>query len=163
MRIKTPALAVTAVVLILQGVNANAQNSPVDEHQKILLTEVLQLRADLLQFLISTQQSTVQALKHDMDRLKLQERRLEESETGRNQQLAAIEKQLASVDLEASARPQIEAIRQQLYGEAAEKLRLDRLALHQRQADLKTQIDTELQRLQTLKWQAEKVQNALSR
>jgi hypothetical protein len=156
-------ISAMAIVALMQNTGGRAQSTTTVESQQTLLTEVLQLRADILQFLLTTQQSAIQKLKNDLDQLQRQKRRIEEANATRDQQLLDIERQLSSSDLEPETRPQVEAIRQQLIGDAVEKSRSEQSFLREREADLTAKIAIEMQHQQALQRRAEQVQKALTR
>jgi hypothetical protein len=73
------------------------------------------------------------------------------------------EKNYPKKHLEADARPEVEAIRQQLSTDAAAKLRSERENLQVRKADVTAKLNLELQREQALQRRAELIRRALSR
>ncbi|HEX4770044.1 MAG TPA: hypothetical protein VH351_04380 [Bryobacteraceae bacterium] len=154
--------AVFVTDLLVSRGTASPQNTTT-EPRNALTIEVLELRADVLQFLLGTEQVTIQMLRRDLDRLQRDAQRIEDDEAARERQLADIEQQLSSPDLEADARPEVEAIRQQLSTEAARKLRSERENLQVRKADVMAKLNLELQREQALQRRAALIQRALSR
>ena len=131
--------------------------------KRSLLNEVLELRTDILQFLVQAQQSTVRSLKRELEQLHQQQRRVQEAEESRSQQVAQVEEQLSSPDLESESRPQVEAVKQELIVDGAEKLKAEQSSLRQREADLAARLESEVQRAQALQQRAAQVQKALGR
>jgi DNA gyrase/topoisomerase IV subunit A len=153
----------TMVALLTQASGVKAQNAAVTEPQKELLNAVLEMRADFLQFLMQAEQSSIRALKSELDLLQQKEHRLKEADEGRSRQVMEIEQQLSSPDLESETRPQVEAVKQQLLGEAADNLRSEETVLQKRQADLTARLENELRQFQVSRQRAEQVQKALGR
>lgn len=141
---------------------AKAQSSPMPDCEKSLLKEVLELRSELLRFLIKAQQQDVQAIEVELAHLNEEERQSQQAEEQRLQQVAQIEEQLAGPYLEAETRSEVEAVKQNLSGEAAEKLQTERSKLQQRKAGLSARLADEQAELHLTEQQAAQVQRALA-
>jgi hypothetical protein len=141
---------------------AKAQSSPTPDCEKWLLKEVLELRSELLRFLIKAQQQDVQAIEVELAHLNEEERQSQQAEEQRAQQVAQIEEQLAGPYLEAETRPEVEAVKQNLSGEAAEKLQTEQSKLQQRKAALSARLADEQAQLHLTEQQAAQVQRALA-
>src|SRR4051812_31014564 len=106
-RTETLILRAIAFSVIVLCANAAESNSPADSQ---LLKTVLQLRAEFLEFMLEAHQSTVRALKRELDQLHEQEHRVQQAEDERAQQTAHVERQLSSPDLESEVRLEVEAV-----------------------------------------------------
>jgi hypothetical protein len=111
------------VALLMHGTSIRAQNVTTSTPLQELLNAVLEMRANLLQFIMQAEQNNVRLLKAELDTMQQKERRLRGADENPSQQLVQIEQQLSSTDLESESRPQVEAVRQQLLGEGADNLR----------------------------------------
>lgn len=163
MKMRTALANGALAALLMRGSAMNAQNATTSTPQPELLNVVLEMRADLLQFMMQASQNNIRLLKTELDALQQKERRVREADESRNQQLAQLDQQLSATDLESESRPQVEAVKQQLLGEGADSLRSEESTVQKRQADLTARLESELRQFQVLRQRAEQVQKALGR
>jgi hypothetical protein len=150
-------IAILATLSTL-GANATEDHSPAESQ---LLKAVLQLRADVLELLLEARQANVRGLQRELEQLHVQQRRVRQAEEERVQQATQVEQQLSSPDLESGMRVEVEAVKRQLTGDSADKLRAEESAMQQHEADLLSQIENELQNVKALQQRAAQVQKAL--
>jgi hypothetical protein len=148
-------LGAAAALLAVLYVRAGAQADTSTIWQKQMLAEITRLRADFAGFVAEDHKERLEALARELHRVRGDQKRLREQERDRAEQVAAIEQQLASPDLEPDARPQIEAARAQLAGEAVEKLRAENAMLIERENELTRKLDRETLRSRRLQQEAE--------
>ena len=160
------------VLLVLHGATAFVPNDDLQishvragddkmDCQSQMLNQIVELRAELSEYLAEVQQGKVVGLTRELEQLRQQQKRLQDQELQQVQQIAQTEQQLASPLLEAPARPQIEELRAQLIGAIAEKLRSEQSGLMQREAEIAQRLEREAQRGRTLQERALKLQKAL--
>jgi hypothetical protein len=156
-------VVVTVICLIL-GFPARRLNSQSQENASTakLMHQILELRADLLQLLITEQQNSLRILQRDLEQARRQQQNVNAAEQSRSEQVVQLEQQLASPDLENEVRPEVEAIKKQLSSEGAEKLQTDASSARQREADLNAQLEAGVRQLRILQQRVEQVQKALA-
>jgi paraquat-inducible protein B len=151
------------LVAVCMGAAAQTQQGcPADWAQSIT-AQILDLRAHIGQLLADAHEQKVAELTREMEAIRGRQQALDKEEQLLRQQINDVEAQLTSSGLEPQARGQVEAIRTQLAGEATEKLRSDRAALEQRQAEMAGRLAQELQTYQKVKDWVRQLESALSR
>jgi hypothetical protein len=153
---KLPAALCLAAMLAL---GAEGQGSP-PEWQTRLLAEVIELRADLAEYLADAQQNRIAALTHELEQAGRDQQQMREAERQQAEQITQLERLLASPETDSQARSQIEAMRAQLIGDGAAKLRSDQAALAERSADLARRLERERQRQRLLEQRTQQVRAA---
>jgi phage shock protein A len=138
------------LVLVVSHMRANGQSNDPADLQRHVLNAIVELRADLMEYLLDAQDRKVQDLRLELEQVRQGQKRLQDEDRQRVQQIADLEQQVASPELEPPARPQIEALRVQLMTESAEKLRSEHAGLTQREAELVRRLDGETQRARKL-------------
>lgn len=157
-------LMVTVTLLLLGStIRVNGQTDVRADWQGHMLAEIAELRVDLMDYLMEWQQSMVLALTRELETVRQEQNRINEEDRQRGQQIAQVEQQLASPELEPPARLQGEAIRAQLMGEAAEKLRSEYTALTQREGEITQRLQRETERGQRLQQKAQQLRSSGAR
>jgi hypothetical protein len=151
------------LALIISSAPAYGQNGDQIDLQKYVSSQIVELRADLLEFLLDAQESKIRELTLELEKTRQEQKQLQEGERQRVQQISEVQQQLANPDLDQPARPQIEALGVQLMTEDAEKVRTGQAALAQREAGLVQRLDREAQRGRKLQERARQLQTALGR
>jgi hypothetical protein len=156
-------VAALSLVLIVLQTQAKGQSSDQIDLQKRVLNEIVDLRADLMEHLLDAQDRKVKELAFELEQVRQGQKRLQEEERQRIQQITEVNQQLASPQLDPPARPQIEALGVQLITERAEKLRIEQAGLSQRESEVIQQLDRETQRGRKLQERARQLRAALGR
>jgi len=138
------------------------QVCPADWAQSIT-AQILDLRAHIGELLAGAHEQKVAELTREMEEIRGRQQALDREEQLLRQQITDVEAQLTSNGIEPQARGQVEAIRAQLAGVAVEKLRSDRAALEQHQAETSRRLAQELQTYQKVKDWVRQLENALPR
>ena len=162
---KQTGVLITALILVLLAstVHVDGQSDVWENWQGRMLTEIVELRADLIDYLMEWQQNKITSLTHELETVRREENKIAEEDRQRSQQIGQVELELASPELEAQARPQIEALHAQLIGDAAEGLQAEYAALMRRDIEIARQLRRETERGQMLSQKAQKVRADLIR
>jgi hypothetical protein len=153
---------VCLVAVCIGAAAQTQQGCPTDWAQSIT-AQILDLRAHIGELLAGAHEQKVAELTRETEEIRSRQQALDRKEQLLRQQIADVEAQLTSSGIEPQARGQVEAIRAQLTGEAAEKLRSDRVALEQRLAETSARLAQELQTYQKVKDWVRQLENALPR
>lgn len=130
---------------------AQTQQGCQTEWAQSIEAQILDLRVHLGELLAATHEQKLADLTRAVEEIRSRQQALDREERQLRQQIADVETQLTSGGLELQARSQVEAVRTQLAGEATEKLRSDRAALEQSQAETTARLAQETQTYQRLK------------
>jgi hypothetical protein len=156
-------VAMLCVFVLISCIRADAQSDCQTDWQRHMLNEISRLRANLIEYLAEEQQSKLLVLTRELHDIHQDQKRLQDQERQQAQQIVELQQQLASPELEAEARPDIEAVKTHVMGEGAEKLRTEQAALRQREIDVRQRLEHAAQRSRSLQQQARQLQTALSR
>jgi DNA gyrase/topoisomerase IV subunit A len=130
--------------------------------QKYMLNQVMELRSDVMDHLVECHQNNLAGLTRELREVQQAEERLREQERLHTQQVAQLQQQLTSPDLDQDAKPQLETMLGQLSGSAAERLRSEHASLADRNAELTRLIAGETERSQKLQQRGKQLQAALN-
>ena len=153
----------SSLALVITHTGANGQSSDQAKAQDRVLNEIIELRADVMEYLLDAQDRKIQALKLALEEVQHKQRRLQDEERQRLQQITDVEQQLASPQLDRPERPQIEVLGVQLATESAEKLRTEQAKMGEREAEIIQGLDREIQRGRKLQEKARQLQAVLGR
>jgi hypothetical protein len=156
-RIEKLTVALCLGAMLASGAEGES-NAP--EWQTRLLTEIIQLRADVAEYLVEANQTSIAALTHELEQAGRDQKQMQDVERQQAEQLTQLERLLASPETDPQARPQIDAMRTQLIGDGAAKLRADQAIAAQRVADITRRLERERQRGQLLEQRAQQVRAA---
>jgi hypothetical protein len=156
-RIEKLALALCFGAMLALGAEGE-RSAP--EWQTRLLAEIIQLRADVAEYLVEANQNSIAALTHELEQAGRDQKQMQGIERQQAEQMTQLERLLASPETDPQARPQIEAMRTQLIGDEATKLRADQATVAQRVADISRRLERERQRGQLLEQRAQQVRAA---
>ena len=98
-------------------------NAP--EWQTRLLAEIIQLRAEVAEYLVDADQNSIAALTHELEQAGRDQKQMQDLERQQAEQMTQLERLLASPETDPQARPQIEGMRAQLIADRTAKLRAD--------------------------------------
>lgn len=150
------------LLAVITHIPAIAENNVQSDLQKYMLHQLVELRTELAEYFFEGQQSKLAATARELVELRREQKELQEEIRVHGDQVAQLERQLTSADLEPQVRPQIEAVRAHLTSESAEKLRSRQAALTQREAELTQRLERETQRSRFLEEKARQLRAALN-
>ena len=145
------------------GTSARAQQGCQADWVQSISAQILDLRAHIGELLAEAHQQKLTELSREMEEIRGRQQVLDKEEHQLRQQITDVEGQLATSGLEPQAREQVEAVRNQLTGDLTTKLRSDRAALEQRQADTAGRLTQELQSYQRVKDWARQLESTPAR
>ena len=154
MRAVATMIAMAGCLALVWQAPAEAQGAEEAGWQKRLFGEIVQMRAELAEYLLEARQSNISSLERELREVREQQKALQENEHQQHEHIAQIDRQLASAELELEARPQLEAARAQLSGPEVERLRNVQTTLAQRETDIIGLLERERLRAQALRERA---------
>lgn len=154
-------VAILLLFAFISHIRADGQSSAQADCQTQLFNQIIGLRADLTEYLIEQQEIRIAALTRELEGVRKQTGQLTDDDRQHAENIAEIDQQLSTRELEPEARPQIEALKAQLMSEGFQKLRTDRAELAQHDTALTQQLQRESARRQKLQDRARQLQLAL--
>ncbi|HZT32136.1 MAG TPA: hypothetical protein VFA33_19765 [Bryobacteraceae bacterium] len=165
-----------ALILALAGVRAQRQTETPQEQSggvscgdpKLLCDQVWRmaatvselnaqlamLRAEVLEARLAGQRGLVSRLKTEVEQVSAQQRRLEDQESSRRQELQEIEEHMQKTDLSPEQRSQAEDVRFELAGPRLQEIETERVALRSQEEEIRRGLDREQKRLSELERRA---------
>ena len=150
MRAVATMIAMAGCLALVSQAPAGGQSAG-EDWQTRMLSEITRMRAEFAEYFIEAQQVNIVLLERELHDVRERKKLLQDSERQRREQIAEVEHQLASAELEVEARPQLEAVRAHLIGPEADRLRNVETTLGQREAEIAALLGRERQRAQTLR------------
>ena len=161
MRKTGAAAAILCLAALILQIRVHGQNEGQTSWQRYMLNQIVELRTEFSEYLAEGQEIKIRELNRDLEEVRREQSRCRAEEEQRVQQIAQVEQQLSSPELEQPARPQIEAAKNHLMNERAEKLRIDHAALVQREAEITQRLDREGERGRRLGEKVRQLRRAL--
>ena len=122
-----------------------------------LKAQVVMLRAEVLEAHLAVQRGLVSRLGTRSEQAAAQQRRLDDQEAFRRQELQEIEEHLQKSDLPAEQRSQAETVRAELVGARLQEIETERGALRNQEEEIRRGLDREQKRLSELEVRAREV------